>query len=219
MEHLRQHLDQQLAEIYSDLEQMGAEVQGMLTHTCGLLKKYSRTAAESIIKKDEDIDNLEMIIDDKCLSLIATEQPVASDLRKIISVTKVTSDLERIADIARYIAKKFRVEISERFGEYIPSIIEMFELGIRMLQQAVDSFMRDDEERARATAAKDDVIDTQHRVIQHDIMREIKNDPEYIKNGQRLFEITRLIELLGDRTTSICEWTIFTLQGKHIDLN
>ena len=231
MEHLRTHLDQQLEESCDELMSMGGKVAEMLEHTCELLEGMQKTAAEStdgdshqealdnIIKQDQSVDNYEMSIDDRCMQLIATEQPVATDLRRIISIIKVTSDLERIGDIARYIATILKKEIPQLFKGHVPQIVDMYRAGIGMFGRAVKTFVSDDAKASRAIAAEDDSIDEQHREIQRAIIHEMKSEPEYIKNGQRLLAMTRLIELLGDRVTSICEWTIFSAQGKHIDLN
>ena len=219
MEQLRTHLDKYMDKIYARLEKMSNKVQEMLECTCAILEKPDIERADAVIADDKEVDIYEMAIDDNCLQLIATEQPVASDLRRIISITKVTSDLERIGDIARYIAIKSKKEIPESFRGHIPQIIEMYQTGISMLTHAAAAFIAKDHKQSRAVAAQDDLIDEQHQSIQRAIIHGMKSDPEYIKNGQRLFEITRLIELLGDRATSICEWTIFAVEGKHIDLN
>lgn len=229
MIHLRARLDEHLAEIYAELVKMSSKVEKMLTHTCVLLESGIEEQEavgeerlhemDTIIKEDKYVDIYEMSIDDHCLQLIATEQPVASDLRKIISVTKITSDLERIGDIARYIAMKLKKAIAKNFQPHIPQVVAMYKTAIGMLSRATEAFVKNDEKNSRIIAAEDDGIDEQHKEIQRAIIREMKSDPDLIKNGQRMFEITRLIELLGDRITSICEWTIFSTEGKHIDLN
>lgn len=216
---LRRHLDEHLEEIFNDIIKMSNKVQKMLKHACDVLQHPNDEQADAIIKEDKYIDIIEMSIDDHCLQLIATEQPVATDLRRIISITKLTADLERIGDIARYMAKKSKKEIPDNFKSIVPLLIDMCFKGIDMLARAIAAFVKNDEHDSRNVATEDDQIDSMHHEIQRKIITEMKNDPEHIKNGQRLLEINRLIELLGDRVTTICEWTIFSVQGKHIDLN
>lgn len=227
--HLRAHFDEHSAEIRDDLIKMSQRVQKMLQRSCELLELVKVGAAgaedrnalaDKIIKDDIYVDIYEASIDDHCLQLIATEQPVASDLRQTISITKVTSDLERIGDIARYIAVKLKKDIATPFHPHIPAISVMYSDAIGMLERAVKAFVNSDEQASRMIAAEDDAIDKQYEEIQHDLIRTMKhNKPDYIKNGQLMLETVRFVELLGDRVTSICEWTIFAVHGKHIDLN
>lgn len=232
MANLRAHFDEHITEILDDLVKMSRKVEKMLKRSCSLLESIVEEQADDvdaqkerqqlgdiIIKDDTYVDIHEISIDDHCVRLIATEQPVASDLRKLISITKATSDLERIGDIARYIAIKLKKEILEPFRTHIPAIIATYNMAINMFSRAIEAFVDGDEQSSRTVAAEDDSIDEQHREIQRALIQEMKGDPDYIKNGQIMLEIIRLIELLGDRVTSICEWTIYAIQGKHTDLN
>ena len=216
---LRRHLDDQMAKTDNVLKEMTEQVCRLLKGACELLDSYDQEKAEQVIKDDKKIDAFEMSIDDNCFQLIATEQPVAGDLRRIGTITKITADLERIGDIGRYVARHTKKEVPENFAEYIPRLISMGEYGINMLQNAMATFWSMNAEEARAVATQDDTLDEMHQELRREIIRSMKNDPEHIKNGQRLLVVSRLMELLGDHVTTICEWIIFAINGEHIDLN
>ncbi len=216
---LRKHFDDRVAKTDAILKEMTKEVCLLLKGACKLLNNYNSERAEQLIQDDKKIDAFEMSIDDGCFQLIATEQPVAGDLRRIVAITKITADLERIGDIGRYVARYAKKEVPENFAEYIPRLISMGEHGINMLQNAMATFWSMDVEEARAVASQDDTLDEMHQGLRREIIRSMKNDPEHIKNGQRLLELSRLMELLGDHVTTVCEWVIFATNGKHIDLN
>ena len=216
---LRHHLDNQIKKIDANLADMTSGVCRALSEAGTLLNHYDAEVAERVKEQDKTIDAQEMAIDDSCLQLIATEQPVAGDLRKIIAITKITADLERIGDIARYVARHARKEVPENFIEYIPRLVSMGEHGIKMLRDAMAAFQTLHEQRARQVAGQDDKLDEMHQELRREIIRSMRNDPEHIKNGQRLLVISRLMELLGDHVTTMCEWIIFAINGEHTDLN
>ncbi len=216
---LRSHFDERLANIYDELQSMERDVKEQLLDACRLLVNPNGSRADQIIEADKAIDAKEMIIDDKCLRLIATEQPVATDLRKLIGFTKATADLERIGDVARHIARISKKDIPENFAHHIPRIIEVCNSAIDMLDRSIIAMRADDVAAARSIAAEDDQIDQAHRDIRHAIISDMKQDPEHIKNGNVLLELNRMVERFGDYVTTICEWIIFAVEGTHLDLN
>ena len=216
---LRHHLDTQVTEINRELGEMASRVCNALERSFKLLHQYDPVVAEQVYQDDKRIDALEMEIDDRCLQLIATEQPVASDLRRIIAITKITTNLERIGDIARYVTRNAKKEVPENFVTHIPPIIAMGTYGTQMLRDAMEAYNALNQNAAREIAARDDAVDEKHHELRREVIRSMRNDPEHIKNGQRLLVQSRLMELLGDHVTTICEWIIFIIDGTHTDLN
>ena len=216
---LRTQFDEHIAGLFADLHTMCALAKHQLRAACELLIHPDLDKVSHLVDEDKKIDQLEMSIDDQCVRLIATEQPVATDLRKLISLTKITALLELVGDLARYIARKSRKDIPDNFKAHVPKLIDICNFGIDMLTRSITAFENNDTQAARDIAAEDDRIDSEHKTMRHAIIHDMKQDPEYFKKGNILLEINRLVELLGDYVATICEWTIFAVEGTHPDLN
>lgn len=198
---------------------MGSRVEESLQKALTAIKISDRELARNVIDNDSVIDNLQLEIESVCTVLIATEQPVASDLRGIMVAIKIASDLERIGDHARHLARSLEKISPEFFAETLPIIEEMTQKGIAMVHDSLSAYVDQDSERAREVASRDDEIDRLHHRLYEVILRAIRERPARLEEGTTLISLNRFLERLGDHVTNMCEWIVYASTGEHIELN
>lgn len=201
------------------IEELGALVEEAITKAAGALHSRDLELARLVRSEDEKIDELRNAINDKVTVVIATQQPVAKDLRALVSVFKVTENLERAADCAAHLAKAVKKFAGEGQSKQIERLEEMAKLGAGMVRGAVDAFLRLDVEKARRIAAIDDQIDEQHKALQREVIESLKSHPKQAEQAAKLLSTSGFLERLGDHMTTICEAAIFVVESRHIDLN
>lgn len=215
----RTGFDLALEELHNDLFRMGSIVEKQIHQCMEALVKQDEKLAEQIIQNDDLVDKLQREIENKCIKLIAKEQPLAIDLRTIISTTKLVTDLERIADYAVDIAK---ITIRLKNEKYIKELIhvpKMGEIVKEMIRKALDAHVAGDVEGAYAACKMDDEIDALYRSIFTELINLMeKGQNDYNQITQLLF-ISKYLERAGDHITNICEWTIYLVTGEQKDLN
>jgi phosphate transport system protein len=215
----RLQLDQQLGELYQQILRMGAMVEEALQKAVEALQTDNQELAELVTAEDAKIDLLHIAIEDMSTQIIALEQPVATDLRELITATKLASDLERIGDHARHIARRVNKLPKEMLEKAVPSIEEMAKVGISMLHESLNAYVDQDEAKAREVAKKDDAIDAAHKKLYKSLVAMMQEHPEWIEQGVELMFLNRYMERLGDHVTNMCEWVIFARSGEHVELN
>ena len=215
----RQQLDRQLSELYQLILKMGSLVEEALSKSVEALKNEDRELADSVVKGDQAIDELHMEVEDRATQVIALEQPVATDLRELITTTKIAADLERIGDHARHIARVVQTLPSDLLARSLPSMETMARLGISMVHDSLTAFVDQDAEKARQVAKRDDEIDAAHRSLYENLVSIMRDRPEWIEHGVKLMFLNRYLERLGDHVTNICEWVVFAKTGEHWELN
>jgi phosphate transport system protein len=169
-----------------------------------------------IIQGDESINNLQVEIDDRCFKLLALRQPVATDLRLIMATTRITSDLERVGDLAVNIA-----EAAARYIEYPPvkpliDLPKMSELAQQMLRDALSSFVSGDVALASDVLKRDDSLDDLKRQVFQDLLTYMLNNPDLVAPALDLVLISRHLERVGDHATNIAEDIIFLVEGRDV---
>jgi phosphate transport system protein len=175
--------------------------------------------AEKVIADDSAVDALQADIEDLAAKLIAMEQPVAQDLREIVSTIKIVSSIERIADHAKHLAKGAMRIQGAPAKAFLPTIRNMAERGIIMLRKGLEAFESADASLAEEVAALDSEIDAMKKELTARIFAFMKSSPENIEEGAALLFLNRFMERLGDHVTNLCEWVYFTKTGNHIELN
>jgi len=216
---LRQHFREELDKMNQDLLRMATLVQEGTRNAVDALYDRDISKAYHIISGDEDINRLEMKLEDDCAALIATEQPVARDLRDIITALKVVANLERMGDHAVHIAKAVR-KIADAPGIVIPpQFREMGGIVCSMLLDAVTAFLHQDAARAEQVAILDDKVDELHKIAVRDLLSQAKGKPDDIERIMHLLFVSRYLERLGDHVTNICEWVVYVSKGIHVELN
>ncbi len=215
----RQHFNQQMADIHELILRMGSYVEESLLKALTAIKTRNRELSRQVIESDGLIDALQLEIEESCTVVIATEQPVATDLREIMVAIKIASDLERIGDHARHLARSLERISPEFFAETLPIIEEMTRIGVSMVHDSLSAYVNHDSERARAVAKRDDEIDALHSDLYRKILESMREHPERIEQGTTLVFLNRFLERLGDHVTNMCEWIIYAATGEHIELN
>ena len=203
-----------LKEIQDDVLIMGSMVEKAIGRSIDALKKRDRELAQQVIEDDLKINAKRFEIEEKCIQLIATQQPMARDLRTIIGVLNVITDLERIGDYAEGIAN-----ITLMLGDEPPlkpliDIPRMAEKTIEMLRMSLDAFINHDDELARRIVAEDDKVDSLHKQVFNDLQAFMTKDPKTVTRATRLMWVAHNLERSADRVTNICERIVFMVTGK-----
>jgi phosphate transport system protein len=216
---VRQVFQEQIRELLEDLLEMGQMVADSINSAIQALAKQDEQLAQWVIDYDDEINSFQYDIDEKCLVLIATQQPMASDLRAILSVSNIAAELERIGDYSEGIAR-LAIKLSERpLLKPLIDIPRMAEEGRRMLMTALEAFARQDVEAARQVGKADDTVDALYDQVYRELLVYMMEDPRTITQATYLLWVAHNLERIADRTTNIAERAIFLESGQIVDLN
>lgn len=207
--------------INRELLNMSSLVEKQIYESMVSLKNYDIEKANKVIKDDDKVDEMQKTIEEECIKFIATEQPLATDLRRVFTASKIVTDLERMADHAVDICK-----ITKHLGGNIKSFKEssdeLWEMDKKvrdMIKASIDSYINEDEEMAYKICERDDEIDAFYKSLFARLIDAIKVDENSIHKGTQLLFVIKYLERIGDHVTNICEWTIFSKTGVYVDLN
>lgn len=203
-----------LREIQDDVLAMGSMAGKATLRSIDALKNRDLDLAHQIIADDKKINQKRFEIEEKCIELIATQQPMASDLRIILAVLNIVSEVERIGDYAEGIAK-----IAIMIGDEPPlkpliDIPRMAEKTVDMLRRSLDAFINRDSEAARKISAEDDIVDQLYDQVFRELLTFMAEDPKTITRATRLIWVAHNLERAADRVTNICERVVFVVTGK-----
>ncbi len=203
-----------LREIQDDILAMGSMVSKAILRSIEALKNRDLALAQQIINDDQKVNQKRFEIEEKCVELIATQQPMASDLRIILAVLNIVSEVERIGDYAEGIAK-----IAVMIGDEPPlkpliDIPRMSEQTVDMLRRSLDAFVNRDAEAARKISAEDDSVDQLYDQVFRELLIFMAEDPKTITRATRLIWVAHNLERAADRVTNICERVVFVVTGK-----
>lgn len=203
-----------LREIQDDVLAMGSMVNKAILRGIEALKNRDLELAQQVIADDKKVNRKRFDIEEKCVELIATQQPMASDLRIILAVLNIVSEVERIGDYAEGIAK-----IAIMIGDEPPlkpliDIPRMAEQTVDMLRRSLDAFVSRDAEAARKISDEDDAIDHLYDQVFRELLTFMAEDPKTITRATRLVWVAHNLERAADRVTNICERVVFVVTGK-----
>lgn len=215
----RNHFDNELQELIKDMIKMSSIVEEALSDSINALKKQDIELADKVIALDDLVDSMELEIEDKCLKLIALQQPIAKDLRIIATALKIITDLERIADHAVDIAKITKRLSGEKYIEELIDLPRMAYIVTGMVKDSIDAYVRQDVEKAREISKRDDEVDGLHSQIFRELLLLMMEDPRKINQSTYFLFISQSIERIADHVTNVCEWIIYAVTGEHVDLN
>jgi phosphate transport system protein len=216
---VREHFDRDLQGLSLSVMKLGSYVEEALRKALAALSDQNVRQAEVILAEDIKINKLQLEIEDRCVNLIAREQPVARDLREIMTTIKVASNLERVGDLAVHLAKATKRLAGRPYIGSFKDIHKMAEIGIGMVHDAVDAFTDQDGAKACEVARRDDQIDSIHDALIQELLASMHKDDEQIEMSTSLLFISRFLERLGDHVVNICEWVVYGAEGTHVDLN
>lgn len=215
----RNSFDLKLQQLHEDLMAMGEAVAKQIEDSIDALKKQDEILAEKVIQKDDVIDDFEEDIEDKCIKLMATEQPLASDLRRIFITTKIITDLERMGDHAVDIAKISKKLIGETYIKELIDIPNMAKIVEKMIKDSLEVYITTDISRAHEVSKMDDQVDRLFKSIFDELLVIMRNDQTTINQASQFLFICKFLERMADHATNICEWTIYLECGEKLKLN
>ena len=196
---------------------MGSMVTVALRDAVDALARGDVDAAYRIKSEDRAINEKQHAIEDQCLFLIASQQPMASDMRLIAAMLEIGGELERIGDYAKGISKIIRLSAGKPRLPLPADMRPMSEMAIDMLRESLDAFVQRDAKAAYAIIRRDDEIDDLYNKIQRELFEMMFNDSKTIDRGNYLIWALHNLERTGDRATNICERVIFTVTGQIVE--
>lgn len=213
----RNSFDRSLEELQQDILRMGSLVEQAIYNSVDSLVKHDVILADEVITGDEVIDDMELEIEDKCLKLIATQQPIAVDLRKISTGYKIITDLERMADHSVGIARITKRIAGQPFIKPLVDIPRMAALAQQMVKDGLDSYVRGDVELAKSLKVKDDEVDQIYSQIFRELLTYMMEDPKNIDQATHLLFVARYIERIADHAINIGERVVYLVTGERIE--
>lgn len=213
---MQTHLEMDLEQIKIKIFQMADYAMEAVTSSVAALKSSDLDLAKIIIKNDEKINRLEIEIDDECIKFLVTRQPAASDLRFILAMLKINTDLERIADLASNIAKEtIRINGTPLIKPLI-DIPRMSEIAVKMINTAFISITEKNVEKAKSVIEMDVDIDELNMQIYRELFTYMGESSKNISQSLSLISVAKSLERIGDHTKNIAERAVYYIQGEEI---
>ena len=215
---IRKTFESEIQQVKDEVILLGSMVEHAILGSVEALKKRDIAASEKIIAEDKEINKKRFAIENQLMILIATQQPMAHDLRLLASTMEIISELERMGDYAKGIAN-----INLRMGEEallkpLIDIPRMAQIGASMLHRSLSAFINEDVEVAKAIPIEDDEVDALYNQIYRELMLIIIQDPKSIERANWLLWVAHNLERVADRVTNICERTIFIATGSFYEI-
>ena len=207
-------LQKHLQEVEGDILTMGGMVVKAIDRAIGALKERDMALAHQIIADDSLINKQRFAIEDKCIGLMVTQQPMASDLRIIVAVLSIAIELERIGDYAEGIAKIVVMIGDEPSLKPLIDIPRMGEITVDMINKSLESFVKRDVDLAMRVVSLDSVVDGLYDQVFRELLTFMMVDPKTTNRATRLIWVAHNLERAADRATNICERVVFTVTGK-----
>lgn len=215
----RKFFDQKLQSLSRDLMEVGSVVNGRIGDTIEALRAMDPDLATGVVAGDLEINKTEQRIEQECVSLLALQQPIATDLRVITSCLKIITDIERVADQCADICDIITIGELRANSMLVSHVIQMLETARGMFGRAMDVFLSRDVQAARGVCKEDDTVDAMFSKIVLEVCSSITQSPQNVMREVDLMFIAKYIERMADHATNIAEWVIYMETGEHPDLN
>ena len=216
---MRDTFEKLVNDLKSDLLKLGAVTGRTIVDGVDALRTRDAVLAHSLIERDGEINQMRYDIEERSYELIATQQPLASDLREIMSILLIAIELERIADHSKNLGEIVIHMGNEPLLKPLIDIPRMAETCESMLSQALDAFSRNDAALGRAVCARDDEIDNLYKQIFRELMTYVMEDSSTVNRAMNLLFAAHNLERIGDRITNIGERVIYAATGRLVELN
>jgi len=213
---VERHFEHELEGLKDQLLRMGGRAEAIVLKSVDALRRRDAALANEVFADDKVIDRLEIDIDDRCLRLLALQQPMARDLRFITAALKITNDLERVGDHGVNIAGSALRLTEQPLLKPLVDIPRMAELAGGMLHEALDAFVRHDAETARRICRRDDEVDGLNRQVFHELVSYMAEDPTTITRAMELILVARNLERVADLATNVAEEVVFIAEARVI---
>jgi phosphate transport system protein len=214
--HTVRSFDEDLAELSGRIVTMGGLVERQLTTAVEALVNRDSAAAEQIVQDDRQVDELEEIVDELAIRLLATRQPLAVDLRTIAMALKISNDIERIGDYATNIAKRIRrINLHEPIKPYV-TIPQMARICTAMVKDVLDAYVERDADKALAVWRRDPEVDEYYNTLFRELLTYILEDPRLTTGCVDLMFVAKNLERIGDHATNIAEKVYYIVHGDQL---
>jgi phosphate transport system protein len=217
---MREHYTKQLQQIHDNLLRMGSRVEHALADSLKALDRWDTDLAQRVIADDREIDGIRTALEEAVLEVIATQQPVATDLRTLLATIAIAAELERMGDYAKGIAK--RVERCLRAPVLVEAPPELHRMGTvaeNMLHTSLDAFVRLDADLARSLEVEDEKVDDLEDRVVAVLLDQARAEPRKLDGVYSLLDVAHVLERMADRTTNIAERVIFVATSANETLN
>lgn len=213
---MSKHLERDLDILQRDILTLAGAVEEAIYKAIRALQEREVAVAQQVIEGDTPIDRQENHVEEECLKLLALHQPVAIDLRRVATILKINTDLERMADLAADIAERAIVLATPPFIPVPPGLQLMTDLTTSMVRQSLDAFVNLDARLARRVWRLDDEVDRYNDEIIQDLIEAMQSAPEMVPPGLSLFSAVRHLERIADHATNIAEDVVYLVEGEIV---
>jgi len=218
--HTDRRYEEELKDLHQQILEMGGFVEKQIVNAIAALVRRDSELARETIARDHTANRMDVEIDELCIRLLALHQPAARDLRLITTGLKITTDLERIGDMAVNIGERV-LELNEepQLKPFI-DIPQMADIAQRMLRQSLDAFVREDTDLALKVCAEDDSIDALNNQLFRELLSFMAENPSTVTRAARLLFVSKYLERIADHATNIAEMVVFMVKGtsiRHLD--
>ena len=214
---MQRYFDEELMELNTDILKIGALAQEAIFKSIEALKNHDKAQAQEVVNNDKKIDELELVIDEKCIDLIARHQPLASDLRFITTGMKINAELERIADLAVDIAQRALELADKPLLKPLVDIPKLSSIAQKMVKDAIDAFVNRDEELAKSVIFSDAEADKLRNCVSDELITSyMVKDGSSAPRAVPLLLVTRHLERICDHATNIAEDVIYMVGAKVV---
>ena len=215
----RETFDRNLKQLMDEVLVLGSMVEQAVLESVAALLRRDLAASERIYAADQEINLKRYAIENECLTLIATQQPMARDLRTLAAVLEIITELERIGDYAKGISRINTLLGDEPMAAPMSDLQLMAERGLDMLHRALGAFIARDAETARAIPPEDDEVDKLYNHIYHEMISQVIKNPQIVDRANYIIWAGHNLERMADRVTNICERIVFVVTGEMKELD
>ncbi len=210
------HLIRDLDNLHRSLMTMCTMAEELIHAAVETLARPDLQKARELAEQDREIDSYDVTIEEECLKILALHQPVATDLRRITAVMKISGELERVADLAVHIAERSSCLIGSNPIQVPPKIHTMADNAVNMLHESIDAYVNLDTALARKVCRQDDIVDDLNREIIDHITNMMTQSPDIIEPALHMFSASRHIERVADHATNIAEAVVYLVEGEIV---
>jgi phosphate transport system protein len=216
-DHIVKSFDEDLKRLNNVIAEMGGLAEAQLTRAVEALVRRNSELATQVVQDDKRIDALETDVGQLTVRMLALRQPMAQDLREVVAAIKIASDIERIGDYAKNIAKRAIVLSAVAPMKPVASIPRMSQLALQIIKDVLDAYIEKDAEGARAAWRRDEEVDEMYNSLFREMLTYMMEDPRNIGPCTHLLFIAKNIERIGDHATNVAEIVYFLVHGRSLD--
>jgi len=213
---MERHFEEELRQLKEKLLRMSSLVESCVQKAVLAFRERNRKLAEEVVASDREIDMLEIEIENLAIRLLALLQPMAGDLRFIISVLMINNNLERLGDLGVNIAQRTIDLLKSPPTSEVDNINKMAELSQKMLKDSINAFVNNDTDLAQRVCLNDDAVDQLNRQIFKELLNKMQQDNSFVERSVDLILVSKNLEKVADHATNICEEVIYIIKGKII---